>query len=107
MILSSKSKYRGLMRQHTYAELESQIREAVTAKFQQGHMQGEASFQIIDGFSNTVLQEKVGPKVGLVIGGTTVPCVLVLGHTSGRIYSFALLALLPYLGSEPNDAKDN
>ena len=48
---------------------------------------------LVDGFINQPLQiEFTG---GLVIGGPAIPMVAVVGNNSGRIYYFALKALLP------------
>jgi hypothetical protein len=48
---------------------------------------------LVEGFINQPLQmEFTG---GLVIGGPAIPMVAVVGNNSGRIYHFALKALLP------------
>ncbi|MFA5829313.1 MAG: hypothetical protein WC843_02355 [Candidatus Gracilibacteria bacterium] len=48
---------------------------------------------LVEGFINQPLQmEFTG---GLVIGGPAIPMVAVVGNNSGRIYYFALKALLP------------
>lgn len=48
---------------------------------------------LIDGFINQPLQNEF--TGGLVIGGTSIPMIAVVGSNSGRIYYFALKALLP------------
>lgn len=48
---------------------------------------------LIDGFINQPLQtEYTG---GMIIGGPAVPMIAVVGNKSGRMYFFALKALLP------------
>lgn len=48
---------------------------------------------LVDGFVNQPLQTEF--TGGLVIGGPAIPMVAVVGNNSGRIYYFALKALLP------------
>ena len=50
---------------------------------------------LVDGFFNQpVYKEFTG---AFVIGGPTIPMIAVVGNNSGRIYFFALKALLPDL----------
>lgn len=48
---------------------------------------------LIDGFINQPLQTEF--TGGFVVGGPAIPMVAVAGNKSGRIYYFALKALLP------------
>ena len=55
----------------------------------------QESVTLIDGFINQpIYKELTG---AFVIGGPTIPMVAVVGNKSGRIYFFALKALLPDL----------
>ncbi|ADG25270.1 TPA: hypothetical protein JBI72_01310 [Legionella pneumophila] len=51
---------------------------------------------LIDGFINQPIQQELSGNI--VIGGPTIPMVAVVGNNSGRIYYFALKALLPSIG---------
>lgn len=48
---------------------------------------------LVDGFFNFPLQKEMTGD--LVIGGPTLPAVLLVGQNSGRLYFFALKVLLP------------
>jgi hypothetical protein len=53
----------------------------------------ESGYILIEGFFNLGFQKELSG--GLILGGPTLPSVAVVGNTSGRIYFFALKALLP------------
>ncbi len=53
----------------------------------------EGGFTIIEGFFNQPFQDDIADKI--VIGGKTVPMVAIVGNKTGRMYFFALKALLP------------
>jgi len=59
------------------------------------HRCGRASFTVLEGYSNLILQDDI--SIGLVIGGPSVPVVLVACSNCGAITSHALgaLGLLP------------
>ena len=48
---------------------------------------------LIDGFVNQPISMELSGS--FVIGGPTVPMILVVGNNTGRIYFFALKALIP------------
>lgn len=48
---------------------------------------------LVDGFVNQPLQNEF--TGGLFIGGPAIPMIAVVGNNSGRIYYFALKALIP------------
>lgn len=48
---------------------------------------------LIDGFINQPMYKEL--TGAFVIGGPTIPMIAVVGNNSGRIYFFALKALLP------------
>ncbi len=48
---------------------------------------------LIDGFINQPIQKEL--TGAFVVGGPTIPMVAVVGNNSGKIYYFALKALLP------------
>ena len=55
---------------------------------------GNKGFSLIDQYTNIILQDNIG---GIVIGGPTVPCVLVACNNCGYLSTHALgaLGLLP------------
>lgn len=48
---------------------------------------------LVDGFINQPIQKELSG--GFVIGGPAIPMIAVVGNNSGRMYFFALKALLP------------
>jgi hypothetical protein len=80
----------------TFNVLQPQIIEALNAKFLiSGAFPGEtAGYTLIDGFIIQSVQER---PAGIVIGGKSVPLVAVVGNATGKVYYFALKALLPTL----------
>jgi len=78
---------------YSFDELRPRIRAAVDQRFALAHIHEEPDgFVLIEGFTLQSIQPQTG---GISIGGNAVPTVLVVGSTTGRIYQFALKALLP------------
>ena len=50
---------------------------------------------LVDGFFNQPIQNEISGS--FIIGGPTIPMIMVVGKKSGRIYYFALKAILPDL----------
>ena len=48
---------------------------------------------LVDGFINNPLSRELSDSI--IIGGPSVPMVLLVGETTGRVYFFALKILLP------------
>lgn len=48
---------------------------------------------LVDGFVNQPIQNELSGS--FVLGGPAIPMVMLLGNNSGRIYHFALKAILP------------
>lgn len=46
---------------------------------------------IVDGFTNLMINKEMTGS--LVIGGPTIPAIILVGKTTGRIYTFAAKAL--------------
>jgi hypothetical protein len=80
----------------SFTDLREQIIVALNSRFAiRESFPGEsAGFTLIDGFAIQSIQAQSG---GIVIGGNSIPMVVVVGNTTGRIYYFALKALLPAL----------
>lgn len=76
-----------------FSDIKEKIQAALEKKLKQSIIPNEDGFTLIEGFMSWNLQPEISNKV--VIGGPNVPVVGVLGNTSGRIYTFALKAILP------------
>lgn len=55
----------------------------------------EEGVTLVDGFVNQPISMEISGSI--IIGGTTVPMVMIVGNDTGRIYFFALKALMPTL----------
>jgi len=77
-----------------FATLKGQITAALNQKFLNGaaFMGENQGFTLVDGFVMQTLQDN---PAGFVIGGKSVPMVMVVGNATGRVYYFALKALVP------------
>lgn len=78
-----------------FDDYKQRITDAIQAKLQSGLIAGENGFTLVDGFIMQPLNKEVSGN--FVIGGPTIPLVAIVGNTSGRMYYFALKALLPDL----------
>ena len=77
----------------SFIALKSQIVAALNDRFAKGSFGGETQgFTLIDGFITQSVQEQ---SKGVFLGGKSIPLVAVVGNSTGRVYYFALKALLP------------
>ena len=74
-----------------FSEYKQKIIEALNNRSTQINI--NEPITLIDGFINQPLQSEL--TGGLIVGGPAIPMVAVVGNNSGRIYYFALKALLP------------
>lgn len=70
-----------------------QLQQIISQKYSRGEFSGEQSVALIDGFLNDPLQTSIG--TGYSLGGPSLPLVAVVGATTGKVYYFALKALIP------------
>jgi hypothetical protein len=79
-----------------FNSLKSQITTALNQKFQnrEAFLGETTGFTLVDGFAIQTIQDQTA---GFILGGKSVPMVIVVGNTTGRIYYFALKALIPNL----------
>lgn len=56
---------------------------------------------LIDAFINQPIHNEL--SAALTIGGPTIPSIAVVGNTTGKIYYFALKALLPEMTDMKNE----
>lgn len=65
----------------------------ITALKQKGDLKISEPVTLIDGFVNQPLQGEISGSI--TIGGPSIPMIMLIGNNSGRIYFFALKAILP------------
>jgi hypothetical protein len=75
-----------------FADIKEKIRRALNEK-EPKKLGIDEKIQLIDGFVNLQLDTELSGNI--TVGGPRIPTVSVLGVESGRIYFFALKALLP------------
>ena len=78
-----------------FEENKDKIKKAIGEKLKNSPVPGEAGFTLIEGFFNQPFQKELTGS--FMIGGPTLPMVALVGNTTGRVYYFALKALLPDL----------
>lgn len=78
---------------HTFEELKPQILTALQS-VNRRISEEPAGLTLVDGFVMQGLQDRTN---GIFIGGKSIPLVAVVGNTTGRMYYFALKAILPNL----------
>ncbi|MBI5023304.1 MAG: hypothetical protein HZC05_04075 [Candidatus Magasanikbacteria bacterium] len=83
------------MTQIKFDDYKQRVTDAIQAKFQMTPIIGENGFTLVEGFIMQPLSKEVSGNI--IIGGPTIPLVAIVGNTSGRMYYFALKALLPNL----------
>ena len=72
--------------------IKEQIVEALKKK---GNLGITEPVTLIDGFFNHPFHKEISNS--MVIGGPAIPMVMLLGNNTGRVYFFALRAILPNL----------
>lgn len=78
-----------------FSEIKEELQKALNEKLRSTPITGEAGFNLIEGFMTMPLQGEISNNV--IIGGPSIPVVGIVGTTSGRIYTFALKAVMPSL----------
>jgi len=76
-----------------FEEHRKQIEDAVNIRIKNGSIKDPLGFILIDGFINMSYNKKV--ENSIVVGGPSVPCISVVGKSTGLVYTFALKVLLP------------
>ena len=79
-----------------FSEIKTDLVTALNEKLQSGKLHISEKVTIIDGFVNQPLSMELSGS--FVIGGPAVPMIMLVGDKSGRIYYFALKAILPNIG---------
>ncbi len=73
-----------------FEEYKQKIIDALNRK---GNLGISEPVSLIEGFANQSLQAELSGS--LTLGGPTIPMVMLLGSNTGRVYFFALRAILP------------
>ncbi len=73
-----------------FEEYKQRIVEALNRR---GNLGIQEPITLIDGFANQPIQKELSGA--FIVGGPAIPMIMLLGTTSGRVYFFALRALLP------------
>ena len=76
-----------------FEDYKAQILTSIDQKLRLKPITGEAGFTLVEGFIMQPLNKEISGSI--IIGGTTIPLVAIVGNTSGRMYYFALKALIP------------
>ena len=74
-----------------FSDYKQEIIDAINSR--QSYLGINEPTTLIDGFFSQPLQNEFTSD--LIIGGPTIPMIMILGNNSGRIYYFALKVLLP------------
>ena len=83
------------MAQIKFQDIKDDLLKAVSDKLVLSPIPNEPKgLTIIEGFINQPVQPELG---NIVLGGPAIPTIALIGNFSGRIYIFALKALLPNL----------
>lgn len=82
-----------IMKKIRFDEHKEQIKKALDDKLRGVNFPGESDgFILVEGFINVPLQQEISNN--MVIGGPNIPMVAIVGNKTGRIYYFALKALI-------------
>ena len=76
-----------------FSEIKDELVIALNDKLQSKKLHISEKVTIVDGFVNQPLSMELSGS--FVIGGPTMPMIMLVGNESGRIYYFALKAILP------------
>ena len=76
-----------------FSEIKDELIKALNDKLQSNRLHISEKVTIVDGFINQPLSMELSGS--FVIGGPAVPMIMLVGNESGRIYYFALKAVLP------------
>ncbi len=75
-----------------FSDIKPTVVKALEEKIRNNKLHISESVTIVDGFVNQTLSTELSGS--FVIGGPAVPMIMLIGDDSGRVYYFALKALL-------------
>lgn len=76
-----------------FADIQDSVKVELEKKLLTAPIPGEGGFSLINGFLNPSVQSEISS--GINMGGPSMPMVGLVGNASGRVYAFALKAILP------------
>ncbi len=76
-----------------FSDIRDKLQQALQQKLMATPISNENGFSLIEGFMTLPIQTEISNNV--IIGGPNIPIIGIVGNTSGRIYTFALKAILP------------
>lgn len=77
-----------------FSDIKDDLQKALQERLKNTSMPDEREgFALIEGFMTLPLQGEISG--GMIIGGPSIPMVGIVGKTSGRVYTYALKAILP------------
>lgn len=79
-----------------FSEIKDELVSALNKKLIGNKLHLTEKVTVIDGFVNQPLSMELSGS--FVIGGPAIPMIMLVGDESGRIYYYALKAILPNIG---------
>lgn len=79
------------MKTITFGEVKDLIKSELNNKKRK--IKIKESVHLMEGFINTPFSNELSDS--FILGGTTVPMIMLIGNTSGQVYFFILKELLP------------
>lgn len=76
-----------------FSDIKSKIEKALEEKLKENPINNESGFSLVEGFMISPAHSVLSKE--LIINSSTLPMVALVGDTSGRVYMFALKAILP------------
>lgn len=76
-----------------FSDIKPQLQQILQEKLNEKILPDEGGFVLIEGFMALPIQSEISNNI--VIGVPNIPTVGIVGNKSGRIYTFALKAILP------------
>ena len=80
-----------------FVEIKEKLIQAINGKIPQLGLNEPVT--LVDGFVNQPLSMELSGS--FIIGGPTIPMVMIVGNNTGRIHFFAIKALLPDIDKYP------
>jgi len=78
-----------------FDEIKPDLEKAINEKLKNGLVVDPQGFVLMDGFCNITFNKEINSSI--IIGNPFVPCISIIGKSTGLIYTFALKALIPTL----------
>lgn len=80
-----------------FEDIKDELQQALQEKLKKTPITNENGFALIEGFMSMPIQAEIGNS--MIIDGPNILVIGLVGNTSGRVYTFALKAILPSLSN--------